>query len=267
MRLRTLTKVVAVALTLSIATFAWQQRGDIRDFMDEDADQPVPADASEKTEYVFARMQYNSMRRSYFGGNGNWATDYPKADRQFVQGVRRLSRIHVRSVEEVVNMDDDRLFDFPWIYLTEPGTWTVSDEQASKLREYLLRGGFVMTDDFHGTTEWEIFQVAIRKVFPDRPIVDLPNSNPIWHVLYDLDEKFQVAGIQMFFTGRTAEKDGFEAKWRGIYDDNGRIMVAISHNSDLGDAWEWADHPMYPERNSSLAYRIGINYIIYSMTH
>jgi hypothetical protein len=107
----------------------------------------------------------------------------------------------------------------------------------------------------------------MRRVFPDRPIVDIPNSDAIFHVLYDLDERFQVPVVRYIYDGRTYEQNGYDPQWKGIYDDHGRIMVAICHNMDLGDAWEWADEPRYPEKFSSLAYRIGVNYIIYAMTH
>ena len=108
---------------------------------------------------------------------------------------------------------------------------------------------------------------SMSRVFPDRPVVEMENSDAIFHVLYDLDQRFQVPGISPLSGGVTYEQDGVEPRWRGIYDDKGRVMVAICHNMDLGDAWEWADHPRYPERYASLAYRIGVNYIIYSMTH
>jgi hypothetical protein len=124
-----------------------------------------------------------------------------------------------------------------------------------------------MVDDFHGTYEWQSFLAGMRLVFPDRTIEDIPNDDEIFHVLNDLDERFQVPGIQYLRSGRVYEQDGVEAKWRAIRDDHGRVMVAICHNMDLGDAWEWADLPTYPERYTSLAYRIGVNYIIYAMTH
>jgi len=184
-----------------------------------------------------------------------------------VQGVRRLTRIHTRSVEQVVDLDSDEIYNWPWIYAVEVGHWALTDAQCKRLRDYLLRGGFLMVDDFHGTWEWENFMASMSRVFPDRPVVDLDSSDPIFHVLYDLDERFQVPGIQYWYSGRLYEKDGVEPRWRAIYDDKGRIMVAICHNMDLGDAWEWADHPRYPEPYASLAYRTGINYIIYAMTH
>ncbi len=124
-----------------------------------------------------------------------------------------------------------------------------------------------MVDDFHGSIEWEIFMRSMSRVFPERPVVDIPNSDPIFHMLFDLDDRIQIPGIVMFYTGQTYEQDGVKEKWGGIYDDKGRIMVAMCHNMDLGDAWEHADMPQYPERYTSMAYRIGLNYIIYSMTH
>jgi hypothetical protein len=268
MRRRVLISAMILLLLSWSAIFALQHRR-FRFFPDEE-DNPasVPPDANEKTEYTFARLRYPSVRSGgYWGFRGSWTTDYPKADRQFLQGVRRLTRINARSVEQVVDLDTDDIFNYPWVYAVEVGHWNLSDEQAKKLREYLLRGGFLMTDDFHGTWEWDIFMSSMSRVFPDRPVVDIQDSDAIFHVLYDLDERFQVPGIIMFRTGQTFEQDGVEPRWCGIYDDRGRLMVAICHNMDLGDAWEWADYPRYPEKYASLAYRIGINYIIYAMTH
>ena len=254
----------AVVTAMLAVSGAFAQRG-FRTFADEE-DNPaaMPADAAEKTEWAFGRLRYSGGGRR---GGGSWAIDYPKADRQFVQGVRRLTRIHTKSVEQVVDIDSDEIFTVPWLYAVEVGHWRVDDRQAKRLRDYLLRGGFLMVDDFHGTEEWASFMDSMQRVFPDRPVTDLDNSNAIFHVLYNLDERFQVPGIMMFRTGRTYERDGVEAKWRGILDDKGRVMVAICHNMDLGDAWEWADHPRYPENYASLAYRVGVNYILYAMTH
>jgi hypothetical protein len=223
----------------------------------------LPQDGDEKTEWAFARLRYFSEQRGFY----SWGIDSPKADRQFVAGVRRLTRLHTRSVEEVVNLHDDRIFDWPWIYAVEVGHWELSEPEAKRLREFLLRGGFLMVDDFHGTFEWAVFIRSMTRVFPDRPIVDIPNGDQIFHTLYDLSERIQVPGIQYWRSGRIWEKDGKIPMWRAIYDDKGRIMVAICHNQDNGDAWEWADHPDYPEKYASQAYRMGINFIIYSMTH
>lgn len=265
-------KILAAAvLLLTLVGVAFAQRRGARAFFPfaDDEEVPMPRDANDKTEFAFARLQYQDWRsnNSYWSRRGGWSIDYPKADRQFVQGVRRLTRLNVRSVEQVVNLDSDDIMNFPFAYVVEAGHWDLKDHQVKKLREYLLKGGFLMTDDFHGTMEWDIFMLSMQRVFPDRPVVDLPNADPIFHVLYDLDDRFQIPGIVNYPFEQTYEYDGIEAKWRGIYDDHGRLMVAICHNMDMGDAWEWADSPHYPEKYASLAYRIGINYIMYAMSH
>ena len=240
----------------------------------------IPPDFQEKTEWAFARLMYppfggsmGSYRGWNWGGDWTqgrsfWTMDYPRSDRHFSAALRRLTRIHARSVEQPVNLDDgDDVFHWPWLYGVEVGHWNLTDPQAAKLREYLLRGGFFMCDDFHGTTEWEVFSASMKRVFPDRPIVDIPNSDQIFHTLYDLDDRYQVPGAQFLRSRRMYEYDGFDARWRGIYDDRGRLMVAICHNMDLGDSWEHADNPQYPEKFSALGIRIGVNYVVYAMTH
>jgi len=229
---------------------------------------PLPPDWKETTEWTRARLRVPSINRGWRGSDLNWTIDYPRSDRHLLQGVRRLTRIHTRSVEQVVDLDGtDDVYNWPMMYAVEVGHWRVPDSQAAQLRDFLLRGGFLMVDDFHGTQEWGVFIEGMRKVFPDRPIVELENSDPIFHTLYDLEERFQVPGAQFLRSGRTYEKDGIEPRWRAIFDDKGRILVAICHNMDLGDAWEWSDDPRYPEKYASLAYRIGMNYFIYDLTH
>jgi len=231
---------------------------------------PLPPDSNEKTEWTRARLRYPSI---YGGGlqyDYNWTIDYPRSDRHLLQGVRRLTRIHTRSVEQVVDLDGTNdIYNWPMLYAVEVGHWDLPVDQAKQLREYLLRGGFLMVDDFHGDQEWAVFAASMNRVFPDRPIVDIPNDDQIFHTVYDLNERFQVAGAQYFRSGRTYEKgeSGRPDHWRAIYDDKGRVMVAICHNMDLGDAWEWSDDPEYPEKWAGLAYRIAMNYFIYDLTH
>jgi hypothetical protein len=177
-------------------------------------------------------------------------------------------RLHVRSVEQPVDLDDgDDVFNYPWLYAVEVGHWELTPDQARKMREFLDRGGFFMCDDFHGTFEWAVFTASMQKVFPDRPIVDIPANDPIFHTIFDLDDKYQVPGAQYLRSGRTFEQDGIRATWRGIYDEKGRLVVAICHNMDLGDSWEWADEPRYDEKFSAMGFRIAANYVVYSMTH
>jgi hypothetical protein len=274
MRIRTALIVSVLSLAAVAGAFAWQKP--FREYPGVEYDDfPLPPDYQEKTEWVFARLMYPAIptwgyrgNPNWKAGNANWTIDYPRSDRHLAAVIRRLTRIHARSVEQPIDLDDgDDVFNYPWLYAVEVGFWDPTDEQAKKLREYLLRGGFFMTDDNHGTQEWAIFTRGMKKVFPDRPIVDIPNDDPIFHVLYDLSDRFQVPGAQFLWSGRTYEKDGFEPRWRGIYDDNGRVMVAMCHNMDLGDSWEWADDPRYPEKLSSMGMKIATNYVVYAMTH
>jgi hypothetical protein len=147
------------------------------------------------------------------------------------------------------------------------GRWNLTDQQAAKLRDYLLRGGFFWVDDFWGDQDWAVFEHSMKRVFPDRPIVELDNGEQVFHTVYDLDDRYQVPGARYLQTGVTYKCEGCDAHWRGIHDDKGRLMVAMSFNSDIGDSWEWADDPRYLEKFSALGIRIGVNFIEYSMTH
>jgi hypothetical protein len=224
---------------------------------------PLPPDYQEKTEWAFGRLIYPAIV-SY----ARWTMDYPRSDRHLSAALRRLTRIHVISVEQTISLDDgDDVYNWPWLYGVEVGYWDLTDAECKKMRDYLLRGGFFMCDDFHGTREWAQFMDGMKRVFPDRAVVEIDNKDPIFHIVFDLDNRYQVPGAQFLETGRVYEHDGFEPRWRGIYDDRGRLMVAICHNMDLGDSWEHADNPLYPEKFSALGFRIGVNYVIYSMTH
>jgi hypothetical protein len=247
---------------------------------------PLPPDYNQKAEWVRARLRYPDItgypNRSRFvmrDGSpfaGYWTMDYPRSDRHLLQGVRRLTRIETRSVEQVVDLDGtDDIYNFPVVYGVEVGHWLLPNDQAAQLREYLLRGGFFICDDFHGSAEfdglneWETFMASLTKVFPDKPVDDIPNSDPIFHTLYDLEDRFQVPGAQYFETGITYERgeSGKQPHWRSVRDDKGRIVAVINHNMDLGDAWEHSDEAQYMERWASLAYRLAMNYFIYDLTH
>ncbi len=232
---------------------------------------PTPPDWNVPHEWVTARLMY---REAYYGGfgigrSGAWSIDYPGGDRNLIEGVRRLTLIDVRSVEQAVELDDtDDVYNWPFLYAVEPGQWTLNEEEAKKLRDFLNRGGFLMLDDFHGLAQWEIFKEGMDKVFPDKEIEDLPQDDPIFHMLSDVDQKVQVAGLAALYQGRTYEQpsDPFP-RWRGIRDDKGNIVVAICHNMDLGDAWEHSDDPYYPEDMAGTAHRILVNYATYDLTH
>ncbi len=218
------------------------------------------------SEFAFTRMVYFSEGPKYNWGAG-WTTDYPAADYHLIQGFNRLSRVNTHQAPTVMPLDDPRMFQYPYIYSVEPGFLVWSDAEVLRLREYLLRGGTYMADDFHGELEWSHFEAQIKRVLPDRQIVDLPLEHSIFHTVFDIPDKMQVPGEQYVWSGHTWEKGGFTPFYRAILDDDGRPMVLISYNMDWGDAWEHADNPQYEEKYTSRAYRLEINYVVYIMSH
>ena len=235
-------------------------------------------------EFHFIRVEYNDLpqySRGYgFGsrngqGRGWWLVDWPDADEHFSQGVERLTRIAIAEPRHLRLMDD-RIFDNPWIYATQTGWWGLSNEETARLREYLLRGGFLVVDDMWGpgTEQWDVFRATMNRVFPNKPIIDIGEHDPVMHVLYDIEEKDRsfIPGTRHLRRGSggtvvVQQPYGTAPAWRAMFDDNNRMVVAVNYNTDIGDAWEYADAPEYPEHMTTLAYRYGINYLIYAMSH
>jgi len=223
-----------------------------------------PPDAWEKTEFAFARLRFRSPGRR--GRYERWGIDANKSDRLFIQGLRRLTRIHARSVEEIVDIDSDEIYNWPWLYAVAAGDWVLSESQVERLRRYFERGGFLMVDDFHAEWEWANFMAGIERILPGQRMIELEDGDPILHTVYDLAERVRVPGYNVVYGGQV-ERGGTIPHWRAVVDENGRVQVAICFNQDLGDAWEYADDPWYPEMYASQAYRLGVNYVIYAMTH
>jgi hypothetical protein len=215
--------------------------------------------------FYFTRAIYSG---NGWRGGGSWSIDYPKADRQFMVGVKHLTIIDAYERENAVRLDDPDLRRFPFVYALEVGYMGLTDAEVTNLREYLLAGGFLVIDDFWGTWEWENFEREIRRVLPEFPIVDVPMDHPLLSAFYRIDQILQVPGIGRGMRGgATWERDGYLPALRGIFDDKGRLMVVINWNTDLGDAWEWAENPYYPLDRANFAYQLGINMIIYGMSH
>jgi hypothetical protein len=230
--------------------------------------QPTADRVTPEAEFHMARLIYADSPHA--NRYGMWAIDYPAAEYHITQGIRRLTRINAADDSIHLALDDDRIFDHPWLFAQQVGTWSLSDAEAKRLREYLERGGFLVVDDFHGSNDWLIFTESIRRVFPDRPIINLQEGEPILHVFYDLDQRTQIPGrrhLVRTMSGEIGAQMQGPASWKGIYSADGRLMVAINYNMDMGDAWEHADDPVYPEPMTALAYKFGINYIVYAMTH
>jgi hypothetical protein len=225
-----------------------------------------PPDAWDSAEFAFARLRYRSPRDRYFRRFMRWGTDSNKSERIFMMAIRRLTRIHTRSIEEIVDVDSDEIFNWPFLYAVGVGDWELSDSQAARLRQYFDRGGFLMVDDFHNEREWADFMNGIHKIYPGRQAVEIPDDHSIFQVAYNTTHPYHVPGYQIVY-GQEWERGGIGGHYRAIMDDRDRVVVAVCFNMDLGDAWEWADAPEYPEKYSALALRLGVNYVLYDMTH
>jgi hypothetical protein len=267
----------AAGALLLIAAAGLAQRGRFREPEDEGPEIPVRA-----AEFHFIRLEYTDLPQYHRGfgyasrdgvGSGWWIVDWPAADNHFTSGIERLTRIDTGDPRHL-RLTDDRLFDYPWIYATQTGWWGLSDAEILRLREYLLRGGYLVVDDFWGPEQWEVFRRTMERVLPGHPITDLAPSDSVMHVLYDIEEKDRtiIPGSRHLRRGpgggvQVVLPAGAVPAWRAMYDDRERMVVAVNFNTDVGDAWEFADVPYYPEAMTALAYRYGINYIVYSMTH
>jgi uncharacterized protein DUF4159 len=229
---------------------------------DRDPETDPRRNAADHREFRFTRAAYTSFRYR------NWAIDYPKADRQLMTGVRRLlDHLDASDRENPVRLDDPDLNRFPFLYAVEVGHMAMTDAEVEGLRRYLKAGGFLVVDDFWGTREWDTFDREIHRVLPGCTIVDLPRDHPVFSAFYDIRDFPQVPNVNNAQGGPTWEKDGYTPFYRGIFDDRGRLVVAINANTDLGDAWEWAEVPEYPLAYSTFAYQMGVNLIVYSMSH
>lgn len=268
-----------VLLLLGLAGLAAAQRGRSRSFYGADGrvdrrgtpDWKVDEDFKHDV-FTFVRIKYNSY------GRWGWPTDYPDADLNLSYRLQQLTSLHVDPDGRILELTDPELFDYPFVYMIEPGHIALSDAECIALRTYLLNGGFLMVDDFWGEDEWFNFAQEMKRVFPDREPEELPLEHPIFHCVYDLKEKPQIPAIGHAHPSRVDENgklitwerwDAQEVHYKGLFDDNGRMMAMICHNTDLGDGWEReGEDPWYfTEFSEKKAYPLGINIIFYAMTH
>ncbi len=211
--------------------------------------------------------------------DGNWSVDYPQADLNLSIRLAELTKtaisrdVGARPNHLIVRLTDDALFQCPFIMMTEVGSAFFDDREAARLREYLLKGGFLWVDDFWGTYAWDVWVNEIRKVFPppDYPIIDVPADHPLFRTQFVVARTPQIPNIGWWLdTGTTSERgpDSVDVHTRAITDENGRIMVLMTHNTDLGDSWEReADDPTYFYQFAANGYAFGINVVLYALTH
>ncbi|MCR9295258.1 MAG: DUF4159 domain-containing protein [bacterium] len=253
----------------------WGRRGNRRS-SDDRAGVPrwETTPAFPKDMFTFARVRYSDGYGGYgYGGYGRkWATDFPDSDLNFSLRLQQLTALKVNPDPVVVDLTDPSLFDYPFLYMIEPGNLMFGEEEVVALRKYLTNGGFMMVDDFWGEDEWWNFYREMKRVFPDREPQEVPLSHEIFQCVYPLKEKPQVPSIHAFYGGNRYEYrrgDTSQANYQAFSDDEGRIMVFICHNTDLGDGWEreGENHEYFQEYAVKKSYPLGINIVTYAMTH
>lgn len=275
-RIAALAIALAALPGLAAAQKPWRE---YQNFEGHAASADLPADYMEPAELVLGRLMYPSSRGFRFGGRGGrgwenggtWTVDYPAGDRELAEMLRRFTRTDVRSVEQPVDAaDDGDIYYWPFLTVGLAGYWQLDDERVAAIREYLLRGGFLFCDSFFDSYSWAGFEEGLKRIFPDRPIIDLTDDHPVFHTVYDLPgmTKVQIPNMNSLMGGGGGWLgDGYTPHWRGIEDDDGRLMVLIAFNNDVSDSWQWADDPRYPGELVNLGLRIGVNIVMYTMTH
>jgi hypothetical protein len=266
---RTVRTVALGTLISGLVAFAFAQgRGRVWERYEAEMQDPVedPPDVGRKGEFALGRLRYRSPldrgRRFY----SRWGIDANKGDRLFIGLLHRLTIIDVEPIETIIDVSSDEIFNLPWLFAVSVGDWQLAPSESDRLRKYFDRGGFLMVDDFHNDWEWDVFMTGIHQIYPDAEVVELTDTHSAFHTVFDMKDRVRVPGANVVH-GSGIERGGAVPHWRAILDSRGRMIVAITFNMDIGDGWEFADDPYYPERYASEAIRLGVNYVIYAMTH
>lgn len=217
--------------------------------------------------FTFVRIEYSSG----YGQGGRWDTDYPDSDLNLSYRLQELTSLKVDPDGKIMRFDDPELLKYPFIYVIEPGRMDLSRSEVEGLRRYLDNGGFMMVDDFWGEWQWDNLERQVKRAFPDKELTELPLEHEIFHCVYDLKEKPQIPSINHYLSGQSYEggPDGREVHYKGMFDKDGRMMMIVCHNTDLGDGWEreGVDQGYFKDYSEKWAYPMGINIVTYAMTH
>jgi hypothetical protein len=252
---------LGAALIASLAAGVSAQRF-FRGFSYEPTVHNVPYDGR----FTFVRLKYDvGPGGYYYWGEPAWAHGYDRAEQNLTKILDSISAVHPRlDASNVFALDDPHLFEFPVAYMTEAGFWEINDHEAASFRAYLQKGGFVIFDDFRppprGGGGWETFEANMQRVLPRARIVDMTAADPIFHVFFDIDSLDILPQAY----------DGGAPIIRGIYDDSDpahRLMAIINFNTDISDFWEFSDEGIMPVAESNEAYKLGVNYVVYGLTH
>ena len=214
--------------------------------------------------FVFTRILYGAsggLARGFFGGGGGgWEHDYPTADRNLAAILDYITNMRVRmDGSNILDLDDPRIFENPIIYMSEPGYWTTNEAEATNLRAYLLKGGFIIFDDFEGPAHWSNLVAQMKQALPEHSFIPLDVSHPIFQTFF---------GIKYLNVPHPTVNvpPGYLAMFENN-DPSGRMIALANWNNDLGDYWEWSAEGLYGSDPTNDAYRLGVNYIVYAMTH
>jgi hypothetical protein len=211
--------------------------------------------------FNFVRIRYNGYISSWAGRRWDppWAHDYDRAERNFLKILSELTTIETNNdAYLILDLNNPEIMKYPVLYVSEPGYWNCTEQETSNLREYFDRGGFVIFDDFRNQSgEWNNFASCMKQVYPDRPIEELTVDHPVFHCFFDIEDLDMVSPYPV--PGRPT--------FYGMHDEDGRLQMVANFNNDIGDYWEWSDTSLAPIELSNEAYRFGVNYIIYALTH
>jgi len=226
--------------------------------------QDLPEVPRKESKFTFGRIMFSSPMTRFFGGgrggdwnNPPWSHDWPRSEEHLMKIMAEVTRLDVNPGGHIISFQNDDCFKYPIAYLCEVGFLQLSEQEAHRMAEYLLRGGFLIVDDFRGEREWYNFVNQMRQVFPDRTLEELPRTHQIWTCFYDISDLSIEPPYSKFLTPR----------YFGMSDDNGRLMMVVDYNNDISDYWEWSDNPIVPIETSNEAYKYGVNYIMYALTH
>jgi hypothetical protein len=253
---------IVVALVLLVATdmagTALGQRQFGRGFGG-GSNAPIAPNISYDGRFTFVRLRYGPPI-PYQSQRVPWSHDYPEGERNMMKILREISSLdpHVEETN-ILPLDDPELFKYPVAYMCEPGGWYVSEPAAANLRAYLQKGGFLIIDDFR-YRHWDNFETQMHRVLPDARIVDLDASHPIFHSFFEIDSIDEIP--QYYDPGRPI--------FRGIFEGNDpkkRLAVVIAYNTDVSEFWEWSGTGLKPIDESNAAFKVGVNFFVYGLTH
>lgn len=218
----------------------------------------VSSDSPTKDEeFTYARIRYHMTRDAAFVREIPWHHDYPFGDELFPTFVKGVTGINAKpDAYQIVDIDSPELFAFPFAYMCEPGYLSLNDKDTENFREYLDRGGFVLVDDFRGPRHLNNLIQQMKKVYPDRDLVRLDISEPIFNSFYRIDS------LEM-----TPPYGDMPVEFLGLKDSHGRIQMVVNYNNDLSEVWEWLDKGELPLSDAALTLKLGVNYLVYAFTH